>query len=226
MTRGWMGSALGSRPVDVRCARTSAAWPTPNGIPRYMQVDSSCIGVSLYSPMLNELVKPKLHLTDGLKALSPDSAYMAQVPCSWGAAYKPAPWQKFRRWALHQSPDGSYGGELNLALASGWAASWKRYLLELMLVMDWTVLYPFINNEHAAYSTNHLEVGEHIKVADDSNHRREDYEHDLLNVPPPTLHGPITIRLDHLYKIIADTMATAKLERIRLRNLPRTGCQA
>eukprot|EP00035_Acanthoeca_spectabilis_P039226 m.60300 g.60300 ORF g.60300 m.60300 type:complete len:816 (+) comp9500_c0_seq2:207-2654(+) len=161
--------------------------------------DSQCIGVSLYSPMLNELVKPKKSVTKKLEG----PAYLAQIPCSWGAAYKPHPWRMFRRWVQFQDR-GRYSGDLDLAMASGWAASWKRYLLELMLVMDWFVLYPFIDDGHAAYSTNHLEVGEHIKTKNDSDHRAEHYTFPLLQTPPPELASSPTLRFDHLYFKILD----------------------
>ena len=100
------------------------------------------------------------------------------------------------------APRRRYGGDLDLALASGWAASWKRYLLELMLVKDWFVMYPFINGSHAAYSTNHLEVGEHIKTKDDQNHKAEHYTFPLLSDPPPTLLEAPTLRFNHLYQPI------------------------
>lgn len=174
--------------------------------------DTKCIGVSLYSPMMNELVKPKTRLTSLLRG----PAYMAQVPCSWGAAYKPGPWRRFRRWVQYQDR-GRYSGDLDLALASGWAASWKRYLLELMLVMDWFVLYPFINGGHAAYSTNHLEVGEHIKTKNDSAHRAEHYTFPLLTAPPPRLVGPPTLWFDHLYFEILNV--TAALDRAAKRTV-------
>lgn len=93
-------------------------------------------------------------------------------------------------------------------------------------VMDWTLLYPFINDGHAAYSTNHLEVGEHIKVVDDKDHRREHYEHPLLQKPPPELTHTPTLRLDHLYNEVAATLEQAQIQRIRLRDLPPTGCNA
>jgi len=84
-------------------------------------------------------------------------------------------------------------------MASGWAASWKRYLLELMLVKDWFLMYPFINGQHAAYSTNHLEVGEHISK-NDTDHKAEHYTFPLLTEPPPALdnNAPM-LRLNHLY---------------------------
>jgi hypothetical protein len=106
------------------------------------QNENACIGVSLYSPKMNELVKPKKDITTDLQRHGASPLYMAQVPCSWGAAYRPKPWRTFRVWALTQPRDGKYGGDLELGQGSGWGASWKRYLLELMLVMDWSVMYP------------------------------------------------------------------------------------
>jgi hypothetical protein len=100
--------------------------------------------------MLNEFVQPKEVVTQILRDSGASPAYTAQLPCSWGAAYKPGPWRMFRKWAAHQARSDKYLGDMYLARASGWAASWKRYLLELMLAKDWTMIYPFINGEHAA----------------------------------------------------------------------------
>eukprot|EP00038_Savillea_parva_P001123 m.101566 g.101566 ORF g.101566 m.101566 type:complete len:800 (+) comp10398_c0_seq1:235-2634(+) len=185
-----------------------------------------CIGVSLYSPMLNELVRPKAVLTEMLRAVHAAPAYHAQVPCSWGAAYKPSTWRKFRKWAAHQPRTGRYGGDLNLGQASGWAASWKRYLLEVMLALDWTILYPFIDNKHDAYSTNHLEVGEHIKSKDDKDHSREHYELPLLEDPPPALTQAPKVSFDHLYIPIAKVLDDAQIHKIKVKNLPKTACEA
>lgn len=145
---------------------------------------------------MDELVKPKRSLTKKLLDAKAGPLYTAQLPCSWGAVYAPGPWRQFRKWSLFQSREGKYGGDLEMGQASGWAASWKRYLLELMLVMDWTMLYPFIDGSHAAYSTNHVEIGEHISVQDQSS-RRLQYEHPLLNVPPPFFVKP-AVHFDHL----------------------------
>ena len=55
--------------------------------------------------MLNELVKPKEVITSLLSG----PAYMAQLPCSWGAAYRPAPWRLFRQWVQYQHRDRCVG---------------------------------------------------------------------------------------------------------------------
>ena len=209
---------------DIEVSRMFFRW-AQNGR-AVCENDALCIGVSLYSPMLNELVWPKTVLTSKLREADAAPAYTAQVPCSWGAVYKPGPWRTFRRWAAHQPREHKYGGDLNLGRASGWAASWKRYLLELMLVKDWTLLYPFVNNEHAGYSTNHLELGEHIKKHDDKGHRREQYELPLLTDEPPVLSAIPMVRFDHLYHPIAMRFEDARVERRRRGDLPRTQCQA
>mmetsp|Transcript_34965 Transcript_34965/g.91533 ORF Transcript_34965/g.91533 Transcript_34965/m.91533 type:complete len:808 (+) Transcript_34965:319-2742(+) len=185
---------------DIEVSQHFLEWT--NNARAVCESNTQCIGISLYSPMMNELVKPKVPISHLLSG----PAYMSQLPCSWGAAYKPDPWRLFRRWVQYQDR-GRYVGDLNLGQASGWAASWKRYLLELMLVKDWFVLYPYINNDHAAYSTNHLEVGEHIKTKNDSDHRAEHYTFPLLDKPPPKLERLPKLKFDHLYGRIRDVTA-------------------
>lgn len=182
-----------------------------------------CIGISLYSPKLNELVKPKAVITPELQQNGGSPLYMAQVPCSWGAAYRPQHWRKFRLWSVTQPREGKYGGDLELGRGSGWAASWKRYLLELILVMDWSVMYPFFG-DHSAYSTNHLELGEHITAAD-TEHKKADYthplRHDLMPLQPPR------VWFDHQYNVIATKIENLAIRKSRgLPNRPPTGCAA
>mmetsp|Transcript_34149 Transcript_34149/g.102972 ORF Transcript_34149/g.102972 Transcript_34149/m.102972 type:complete len:720 (-) Transcript_34149:733-2892(-) len=187
------------------------------------EAEHGCIGVSLYSPKLNELVLPKVAITAKLERHNAESLYMAQVPCSWGAAYRPGSWRTFRQWAQTQSQSSKYGGDLSLGRGSGWAASWKRYLLELMLVMDWTVMYPYFGN-HSAFSTNHLEVGEHI-TANDLDHRAVDYTHPLLQAPV-ALSAP-QVRFDHLYNTIASRIEDLAIHKSKgLPNRPPTVCDA
>lgn len=93
------------------------------------EAEQGCIGVSLYSPKINELVQPKTAITDTLLHAKASPMYTAQLPCSWGAAYRPAQWRTFRLWSQAQQREGKYGGDLELARGSGWAASWKRYVV-------------------------------------------------------------------------------------------------
>lgn len=98
-----------------------------------------------------------------------------------------------------------------------------RYLLELMLVMDWNVLYPFFG-DHSAYSTNHLEVGEHISE-NDTSHKKEDYTFPLRSELVP-LASPMA-RFDHLYRPVAEQIEGLSIAKTKgMPNRKPTGCQA
>lgn len=118
---------------------------------RACEPDPGCIGVGLHSPTVSDSGDAaKVPLAVG-KVHGP--AYLVQLPAALGGALKPGPWREFRRWAEHH-PAGQYGGELDLAQATGWPAVWRRHLLELMLIMDWFVLYPSFDKSQTGYSVH------------------------------------------------------------------------
>jgi hypothetical protein len=92
-----------------------------------------------------------------------------------------------------------------------------------MLVMDWNLLYPFFG-DHSAYSTNHLEVGEHI-AANDTSHVKEDYTFPLRTELVPL--SPPTARFDHLYRSVAQQIEGLSIAKTKgMPNRKPTGCQA
>ncbi|KAI0820788.1 hypothetical protein BC628DRAFT_1329644 [Trametes gibbosa] len=145
-------------------------------------------GISLYQQKNLELRPEGRHLFDA-RALFATAAlphehtpYLSQIPCSWGALYFPEHWREFHaylgaRLAEHVWP-------LAQTVVPGvrsnrWTRSWKRYFIELVFLRGYVMLYP----NYAAYaslSTNHLEVGSHVRdVPTDAYLRKKR----LFNVP-------------------------------------------
>jgi len=49
-----------------------------------------------------------------------------------------------------------------------WTKSWKKYFIELAYLQGYVMLYP--NYDHfVSLSTNHLEVGSHVKIPSEAN---------------------------------------------------------
>ncbi|KAG0452694.1 hypothetical protein HPP92_025358 [Vanilla planifolia] len=53
--------------------------------------------ISLYTPRLIEVVKerPKWNATEFFKSIHPNTPYLHQLPCSWGAVFFPKHWREF-----------------------------------------------------------------------------------------------------------------------------------
>lgn len=67
-----------------------------------------------------------------------------------------------------------------------WTRSWKRYFIELVFLRGYVMLYPNYA-AHASLSTNHLEVGSHVRdVPTDAYLRKKR----LFNVPLMALPAP------------------------------------
>ncbi|KIP10034.1 hypothetical protein PHLGIDRAFT_39319, partial [Phlebiopsis gigantea 11061_1 CR5-6] len=91
--------------------------------------------------------------------------YLSQIPCSWGAVYFPEHWREFHdylaaRLSGHLLP---VGGIVAPGLRSNkWTRSWKKYFIELAFLRGYVMLYPNYR-DYLSLSTNHLEVGSHVK---------------------------------------------------------------
>eukprot|EP00038_Savillea_parva_P021253 m.33932 g.33932 ORF g.33932 m.33932 type:complete len:796 (-) comp5085_c0_seq1:109-2496(-) len=172
--------------------------------------DPVCIGIGLHALLggANETARGpgRQHARVG----GEDRAYLAQVPSRLGAVYKPGPWRMFRQWAEHQSA-GPYDGELDLGDAASWTPVWRRWLLELMLIMDWFVLHPQLPSGHPGYVTEQDHAAD---VADTDAHARSEGRL-VLN---PNDQDNDLARLDHRLEPIK-TVAEALLASTRT---PRT----
>ncbi|KIK60310.1 hypothetical protein GYMLUDRAFT_225825 [Collybiopsis luxurians FD-317 M1] len=182
-------------------------------------------GISLYQPKNLELdvvgrrpfdVSPILH-SIGAPASSP---YLSQVPCSWGALYFPEHWKEFHDYLAMRFTESAF----NLTQivvpnvrSNQWTRSWKKYFIELVYLRGYVMLYPNFP-EYVSLSTNHLEVGSHVKIR--SKEKMESFSVplmklrdrvDLLDLPDRSLPRWISLpvlnltgfptTLDRLFKI-------------------------
>ncbi|KAF9078066.1 hypothetical protein BDP27DRAFT_1253079 [Rhodocollybia butyracea] len=156
-------------------------------------------GISLYQPKNLELemagrrpfnASHILHSAN-FSAISP---YLSPIPCSWGALYFPEHWKEFHGYlAIRFAEDG-----LNLSQiivpdvrSNQWTKSWKKYFIELVYLRGYVMLYPNFP-QYVSLSTNHLEVGSHVKIR--SKEKRESFsvplmkeEAGLLDLPSGSL---------------------------------------
>ena len=155
-------------------------------------------GISLYQQKSNELHADGRRAFDAraLFAAHPavahtSSPYLSQVPCSWGAVYFPHAWRAFHAYlALRLSGRLLPPGE---AVAPGlrsnaWARSWKKFFIELAFLRGHVMLYPNYA-DYASLSTNHLEVGSHVKETTPEAYelKKKLYQLPLLRATP--IHG-------------------------------------
>lgn len=138
--------------------------------PALRERSTRMFGISLYQQKNIELRPEGRQPFDAHKlfaslALPPTVPYLSQIPCSWGAAYFPEVWREFHAYlALRLSETALPIGELLVPeiRSNRWPRSWKKYFIELVFLRGYVMLYPNYAG-FASFSTNHLEVGTHIK---------------------------------------------------------------
>ncbi|KAG5643101.1 hypothetical protein DXG03_001565 [Asterophora parasitica] len=166
---------------DVELSPLFYAWAKMS-ILRYRYGDRSnrsprIFGISLYQQKNVELPPQGRRLFNArdLFAASglphPTTPYLSPIPCSWGAIYFPEHWREFHAYLSLRLP---IGGKSEHAVmydqhivpnvrSNKWTRSWKKYFIELAYLRGYVMLYPNYP-EFVSLSTNHLEVGSHVKV--------------------------------------------------------------
>lgn len=133
--------------------------------------DSQLFGISLYQQKVLELRSEGRQRFDPRSLLSkngvsnPSSPYLSQIPCSWGAVYFPEHWREFHDYLsirlsewTHRIDDVIVPG----VRSNKWMRSWKRYFIELAYLRGYVMLYPNFD-DFMSLSTNHLELGSHVR---------------------------------------------------------------
>lgn len=95
----------------------------------------------------------------------PSTPYLSQTPCSWGALYFPSPWREFHDYLslrLSQVALPIHSMIVPGVRSNKWSKSWKKYFIELVYLRGYVMLYPNYA-DFVSLSTNHLEVGSHVK---------------------------------------------------------------
>lgn len=140
--------------------------------------------ISLYTPRLVEVVKerPKWNATDFFKQIHPNTPYLHQLPCSWGAVFFPKHWREFYVYMNMRFTEDAKKNPVQIprSRTNGWQASWKKFLIDMMYLRGYVSLYPNFPNQ-ASFSTNHMEPGAHISAKENVvKHDKEDFEVPLL----------------------------------------------
>jgi hypothetical protein len=95
----------------------------------------------------------------------PNTPYLSQIPCSWGAVYFPEHWREFHDYLAVRFSEYSFSIDENIVpdvRSNRWTKSWKKYFIELVYLRGYAMLYPNYP-DFVSFSTNHLEVGSHVK---------------------------------------------------------------
>ncbi|CAN4100876.1 unnamed protein product [Withania somnifera] len=140
--------------------------------------------ISLYIPRLVEVVKerPKWNATDFFKHIHPNTPYLHQLPCSWGAVFFPKHWREFYVYMNMRFTEDAKQNPVQIprSRTNGWQASWKKFLIDMMYLRGYVTLYPNFPNQ-TSFSTNHMEPGAHIAAKENMiNHNKADFEVPLL----------------------------------------------
>jgi hypothetical protein len=152
-------------------------------------------GISLYQQKNIELPPEgrrvfnarTLFASNGLP--DPTTPYLSPVPCSWGAVYFPEHWREFHTYLSFRLSE--YSMKINQIVVPGvrsnkWTKSWKKYFIELVYLRGYVMLYPNYN-DFVSLSTNHLEVGSHVKIR--TKEKRDMFVLPLMQLPmidPPS----------------------------------------
>lgn len=141
-------------------------------------------GLSLYQQKNLELRPEGRHRfnarTTFASASLPDvrTPYLSQIPCSWGAIYFPEHWREFHDYLAVRLAGSHPALPPQGLVAPGvrsnkWTRSWKKYFIELAYLRGYVMLYPNYH-DYLSFSTNHLEVGSHVReMAPDAYARKK-----------------------------------------------------
>ncbi|KAK9168792.1 hypothetical protein Syun_000932 [Stephania yunnanensis] len=145
---------------------------------------SELSSISLYTPKLVEVVKerPKWNGTDFFKRIHPNTPYLHQLPCSWGAVFFPKHWREFYVYMNSRFTEDAKANPVQIpkSRTNGWQASWKKFLIDMMYLRGYVSLYPNFPGQ-SSFSTNHMEPGAHISAKDNIvKHNKADFEVPLL----------------------------------------------
>ncbi|GER27367.1 glycosyl transferase family 2 protein [Striga asiatica] len=140
--------------------------------------------IALYTPRLVEVVKerPKWNATAFFSRIHPNTPYLHQLPCSWGAVFFPKQWREFYAYMNMRFTEDAKQNPVQIpkSRTNGWQASWKKFLIDMMYLRGYVSLYPNFPDQ-ASFSTNHMEPGAHISAKDNVvRHDKTDFEVPLL----------------------------------------------
>ncbi|KAG7093874.1 hypothetical protein E1B28_007513 [Marasmius oreades] len=111
------------------------------------------------------------------------SPYFSQIPCSWGAVYFPEHWSEFHDYLAIRFSEITFKLD-NIVVpdvrSNRWTKSWKKFFIELVFLRAYVMLYPNFP-DYISLSTNHLEVGSHVKLR--TKAKQEAFSVPLMQLP-------------------------------------------
>ncbi|KAJ7245153.1 hypothetical protein B0H12DRAFT_1127983 [Mycena haematopus] len=160
---------------DVEVSPLFYAW-IKMGILRYRYGETRNQTARLFGISLYQQKNIELH-PDGRKAFDPrklfaknnipdpSTPYLSQIPCSWGAVYFPEHWREFHTYLADRLSEATMEIERIVVpnvRSNNWTKSWKKYFIEMVYLRGYVMLYPNYEG-FVSLSTNHLEIGSHVK---------------------------------------------------------------
>jgi hypothetical protein len=123
-------------------------------------------------------------------AAPPNTPFLSQIPCSWGAVYFPEHWREFHTYVAYRQTDLSLSLMENVVpnvRSSRWKQSWKKYFIEMVFLRGYTMLYPNYAN-FSSLSTNRLEPGAHVKRLPRAIFDKKRAQFDVPIMPLPNMN--------------------------------------
>lgn len=160
-------------------------------------------GISLYQQKNNEL-RPEgrrafdaqaLFASHGLQHIN--TPYLSQVPCSWGAVYFPEHWREYHDYLVARLSESTH--DISTVIvpdirSNKWSRSWKKFFIELVYLRGYVMLYPNYD-DYTSLSTNHLEVGAHVRGdQSDEEFEKKRAQFDLPLMPLRASHTDAAIK--------------------------------
>ena len=128
--------------------------------------NSNLVGIALNTPRYDEVsLEHSIWLPEFVIGKE-SKLFLFQQPCSWGALYFPWKWREFleyyskRRLNQFPVPTAEYRKVIPESCVFQWGKSWKKYLMEMMVIEGYVMLYPSLTNQESL-SVHHREEGEH-----------------------------------------------------------------
>lgn len=130
--------------------------------PEILKKDSDYFGIALTAPRYDEV---NLNHSIWLPDMKGNKLFLFQQPCSWGALYFPWKWREFLKYYRKRRHLSKHSiDDLKIIPNSciwDWKKSWKKYLMELMVIEAYMMIYPSLPNQES-FSVHHHEEGEHF----------------------------------------------------------------
>lgn len=114
----------------------------------------SIAGISLYSPLLNEMAEMPFYPIKGASDI-----YLMQTAQSWGQCWNFRMWSSFKKW-YEENPRLSVARDMPPNIYQWPDSSWKKYFNKYLVSHDLFFVYP-----HTSYSTNFTDTGTHNRFS-------------------------------------------------------------